>query len=295
MSGIIRISNSGVLVIENGGVATAGSDAAFFAPDEIADLALWWDFSERDGNFVFNDAAGVVPITNGATLRRVNDRSGNGWTGLPLLSPLDTHAGTWDASARNGQGVFNAAIAGATPVVEGTPTCIENEAALGGTTQIYTMCAVVEVPATRASFALEIACPTFAVGIEYGIGRGTADSGRPRFSRFFGPGSASVTLGNPSMTSRTGEWFLWIVEVDGADGGITYNNKESTPPSGGAASTTEQTGYRFGAGTDTLGNIRTGFNGLMGETLVYDKQLTQNERDGLFNYMTAKWSLSDEV
>ena len=292
---IIRILSSGVLVIENGGIAQAGGDAPFLAPDEISDLTLWWDFSERDGNFVFNDVAGVVPITNGALLRRVNDRSGNGSTGLPLLSPLDTHAGTWDASVRNGQGAFNAAVAGAMPAVEGTPTCLENGAALSGTTQIYTMGAVVEIPATRASFALEIACPTFPVGIEYGIGRGIADSGRPRFSRFFGPGSASVTLGDPSMTSRTGEWFLWLVEVDGANGGITYNNKDSTPPSGGVASTTIQGGYRVGAGTDTLANIRTGFNGLIGETFVFDKQLIQLERDGLFNYMTNKWVLTDSV
>lgn len=292
---VISIGSNGVFEILSGGVASLESGTVLLAPDEISDLELWWDFSERDGNFVFNDAAGTIAITNGATLRRVNDRSGNGNTGLPLLSPLDTHAGTWDASVRNGQGAFNAAIAGAAPAVEGTPTCIENAAALGGTTQIYTMGAVVEIPATRASFALEIACPTFPVGIEYGIGRGTADSGRPRFSRFFGPGSASVTLGSPSMTTRTGEWFLWLVEVDGANGGITYNNKESTPVSGGAASTTTQTGYRTGAGTDTLGNIRTGFNGLIGETFVFDKQLTQLERNGLFNYMTDKWVLTDSV
>ncbi len=292
---IIRIESGGRLEITSGSRVESGVATVLLAPSDISDLKLWWDFSERDGNFVFNDVAGTVAITNGATLRRVNDRSGNGSTGLPLLSPLDTHAGTWDASVRNGQGAFNAAVAGAMPAVEGTPTCLDNGAALAGTTQIYTMGAVVEIPATRASFALEIACPTFAEGIEYGIGRGTADSGRPRFSRFFGPGSASVTLGDPSMTARTGEWFLWLVEVDGASSGITYNNKDSTPPSGGGASTTTQTGYRIGAGTDTLGNIRTGFNGLIGETFVFDKQLIQLERDGLFNYMTNKWVLTDSV
>ena len=292
--GIIEILNSGVLVIENGGIARAGSpDPPSFAPDDISDLQVWWDFSELDGNFVFNDLAGVVPITNGALLRRVNDRSGNGWVGKPR-DDSDGHAGTWDSAVRNGNGAFAAFGIGQTPVVEGTAVNVENEFAMGGTTQIYTVGGVAATPAVKAGLAQELCSMTFPTGCQFGIGRGTADSGKSRFIRFFS-GTVSSSLGDVVWSALTGEWFFWLAEIDGASSSLIYNNEDSTPPTTHGVSTTVQTGFAVGAGLDLLANARSSWNEHIGEAFAYDKQLTTTEKEGLFNHLAAKWLLTESV
>jgi hypothetical protein len=294
MGGIIRILNSGVLVIENGGIVSAeGPGPPSFAPDEISDLQLWWDFSELDGNFVFNDLDGVVPITNGALLRRVNDRSGNGHVGKPR-DDSDGHAGAWDSGVRNGNGAFAAFGIGETPVVEGTAVNLENSSAMSGTTQIYTIGGVAEIPALKAGLAQELCSMPFPAGCQIGIGRGTADSGKSRFQRFFS-GTVNNTLGDVAWGSLTGDWFLWLAEINGASSVLQYNNEDSDPASTHDFVATTQVGFAVGAGIDLLANARSSWNAYIGETFAYDKQLTQNEKDGLFNSLAAKWTLTESV
>jgi hypothetical protein len=294
MSGIIRILNSGVLVIENGGIVSAeGPGAPSFAPDEISDLQVWWDFSELDGNFVFNDLAGVVPITNGALLRRVTDRSGNGFFGRPR-DLIDAHSGTWDSGVRNGNGAFAAFGIGETPVFEGGAVNLENGSAMFGTTQIYTIGAVAQTPAVKLGFAQELLSMPFPTGCQIGIGRGTADSGKTRFQRFFS-GTVNNTLGNVAWGTLTGDWFFWLAEIDAANSRLIYNNEDSDPATTHNFSTTTQSGFAVGAGLDLFANARSSWNAYIGECFAYDKQLTQNEKDGLFNHLASKWTLTESV
>ena len=152
---IIRIESGGRFEITSGSRVESGPSTppiVLLAPSDISDLQVWWDFSELDGNFVFNDTNGTVPITNGALLRRVNDRSGNGFVGRPRdLS--DGHTGTWDSGVRNGNGAFSADAIGGSPVIEGTAVNLENGAALFGTTQIYTIGGVAQIPALKDNIA----------------------------------------------------------------------------------------------------------------------------------------------
>lgn len=290
---IIKIESGGRLEITSGAVVRTGEEIILLAPSDISDLHVWWDFSELDGNFVFNDLAGVVPITNGALLRRVNDRSGNGRIGKPR-DDADGHAGTWDSGVRNGNGAFSADAIGGSPTVEGTAVNLENELGMDGTTQIFTIGGVGEIPAVKDNHAQELCSMTFPIGCQFGVGRGIADSGASRFIRFFAP-SVSNSLGPFDWTTRAGQWFLWLAEVDGASSVLTYNNANSSPPTTHDFSTTVQGGFSVGAGLDLLANVRSSWNAHIGEAFAFDKQLSQAEKDGLFNYLANKWTLTDSV
>ena len=292
MSPVIRIE-SGALSISSGKMTVPDPGAVQLAPDDISDLQVWWDFSELDGNFVFNDLAGVVPITNGALLRRVNDRSGNGFFGLPRDSS-DGHSGTWDSNVRNGNGAFAAFGIGETPVVEGTAVNLENGAAMAATTQIYTVGGVAATPAVKDSIAQELCGMPFPEGCQFGIGRGIADSGMSRFIRFFS-GTVSLSLGDVAWGTLTGDWFFWLAEIDGASGRLIYNNEDSDPATTHDFSTTVQTGFAVGAGLDLLANARSSWNEHIGEAFAYDKQLSVAEKLGLFNGLAAKWTLTESV
>ncbi len=293
MSPIIRINN-GALRIPSGKL-TVGIDPADvqLAPDDISSLQVWWDFSELDGNFVFNDLDGLVPITNGALLRRVNDRSGNGHVGKPR-DDSDGHAGAWDSAVRNGNGAFAAFGIGQTPVVEGTAVNLENTGAMSGTTQIYTVGGVAATPAVKDGLAQELCSPTFPTGCQFGIGRGIADSGQSRLTRFFSP-SVSIGFGNVVWSALTGEWFFWLAEIDGASSSLIYNNEDSPTPTTHDFVATTQTGFSVGAGLDLGANARSSWNEHIGEAFAYDKQLSIAEKLGLFNHLANKWTLTETV
>ena len=134
----------------------------------------------------------------------------------------------------------------------------------------------------------------FPVGCQFGVGRGIAEGGASRFIRFFS-GTVSSTTGPFSWSARAGQWFLWLAEIDGASSVLTYNNANSTPPHTHGFVATVQTGFAVGAGLDLLANARSSWNSFIGEAFAFDKQLSQAEKNGLFNYLANKWTLTDSV
>jgi hypothetical protein len=87
-----------------------------------------------------------------------------------------------------------------------------------------------------------------------------------------------------------------VMQVNGDDTWITFNNLAETGQAEHDTNTSNNcVSYRFGAGTDTSANIRSGWNAPVGETFVYNVALTADQRTALYVSQKAKWGLTDEI
>lgn len=255
-------------------------------PSSISDLHLWWDTSERDGNFVFSDLARTVAITNGGTVRGVIDRSGNG---KHASIEAEGNAGTWAAAGQNSIGTLDcqAGVGGA------TPKSIETDAT-GGLTQIYTVVAVGKVPTPHASERRALISMTASTGTEMRINLSGAGGNNELTT--IGVGSSDD---GRAWGGETGEWWGFLMEINGSSSGVQYFSRGSATIQDAApafnshnASTVVPATLRFGAGVDGIPNIRSGWDEEVGELLLYNKQLSTAEKNTLVTYLNNKWALS---
>lgn len=259
--------------------------AAIRGPETISDLRVWWDVSEVDGNFVFSDLLRTIPITNGGLVRGVLDRSGNG---IHATIWADGNRGTWLETGQNGIGSLDCDAAGG-----GVPKSIET-GAIGTLSQPYTMVGCGKVAALNASERHALFSMTTSVGSEMRILR-TVDSGENQITTI---GGASTGDGH-NWGGNTGEWWMFLMEIDGATSGVQYGSNGSPTIQDVApafndhnAGVVVPVSLRFGAGVDGVPNIRSGWDEEIGEMQVYDRLLTGPEKNLLVRYYSLKWNLT---
>ena len=283
--GIIRILNSGVLVIENGGIAqTGGLPPPSFAPDDISDLLIWWDVSEAQ--YVWSDSLRTVQITDGELVRAVTDRSGSN---SHAKVDSDGSRPTWNANTQNSLATLdcNSDPAG------GAPRAIETDQIRAGIeTQPYTIVGVARQAPPDVSEREALFSMTQSVGTELRLNR-IGDGSNFEMTTILG-GNTSEGLQEPP----TGDWYMYLMTVDGASSLIEYGSKgsaaiqvDSLPFTHDAGATVPNT-FRFGAGVDGIPNIRSGWNSLIGEVLYYEKALSGAEKLTLLAYFSSKWDLA---
>jgi hypothetical protein len=262
----------------------------FAAPDTISDLLLWWDLSERDGNFVFSDLLRTVPITDGGLVRGVIDRSGN-----DSHATIDSDAtrGTWNANRQNGVGALdcNSDPAG------GAPRAVETDRIIppaGVPTQVYTVVGTAKVAPADVTERHALFSMTQATGTEMRFNR-TVDGSKNELT------TIGVGTTDGGLTPTSGEWWMFIMVVDGASTTVEYGSKGSSsiqidtpPPFLHDAMAVVPITFRFGAGTDGIPNIRSGWNEDIGEVVFYNKELSTSEKLTLLNYFNDKWDLTTD-
>lgn len=252
-------------------------------PDQIPNLGLWWDMS--DGAAIWADTSRTVPITNGALIRGATDKSGNSHHGLAESAG---NAGEWELNVRNGQAAGNYAN------LAGNPTHLNTSSgdALAWA-QPFTAIAVGQVPVADATDADVLMSHRGIDGTQFEI----VTSGSGGHTRVYTIKSSSNYHISDGVTVHiAGEWYMWVMTVDGLNGGLTYNLEDESPPyNDHDSSTNDQQSYRFCAGTDTASGLRTGWNTYAGETVVYNRLLTTQELSDLFAYFNDKWNLPDRI
>ena len=252
-------------------------------PTDISNLVLWWDFSEDE--YVWANEALTTPITDGTLIRGVTDRSGNGFHGT---IESDGNAPRWESGERNGLGVADADIEG------GSPRCLDTIGASIELDQPYTMIGVAQLPIPDATDADVLLSHRGIDGTQFEVTT-TGAGGVARLYTIVSSSVGEISDGT-ALGDNAGEWYMFLLMVDGDDTNLTFNKVAGSPDIEHDTNTENiQETFRFGAGTDTSANIRTGWNAPMGEAIVFNKELTSDEIDGLFLQLSTKWSLTDEI
>jgi hypothetical protein len=82
----------------------ATSSSAAFEPDNVSGLRLWLDGADQ--STLFSNTAGTTPITDGGSVARWNDKSGQGNHATDSTAGTSNDRPIWDADGLNNKGVL---------------------------------------------------------------------------------------------------------------------------------------------------------------------------------------------
>lgn len=232
------------------------------APPFAANLTHWWDFT--DAATVWADTAGVVAITDGTTIQRVDDK---GLAGDDLQDAASSI--TWHAGIVNGLSVARSPStqAGSRFTSQALGTVV------GGANGI-----------TIATFNRYTAAP---VGLtkQFQIDNGPSNVS---FETSFGTWSEEHQLAGTTVSNKAvvvNEW-IWMYMSDGT--GVLFRHQIGTA---GAAKVDLPQSYQIQAGTP-VEIAASQFQGEIGEILVYNRDLTAAEQTQLTAYFDAKYGVA---
>jgi hypothetical protein len=243
----------------------SGGAAAPFAPSDVSGLQFWL---KADAG-VYSDA-GVTPAANGATVQQWNDQSGNGWN---LTQATAGNRPTYRSSAFGGTGLVQLS----------TDDFMTNTAATfpNGATAI-------------TAFMLTTHNAT-GISWVFGLGDGVAGGSMDHFRT----GATSRTY-TTNLTPNGGAFASpnWLTEV-WYDGGQATNALKLREYINGrlltltfvstiASSLAAVNGARVGSSEAAGGGLANGWTGKLHEFLVYNRVLTNTERDNVRAYLLSR-------
>ena len=240
--------------------------ASTFVPTDISGLQLWLDATVG----LYDATTGGSEVTtDGSAVARWEDQSGNGYD---VTQGTAANQPALKTSILNGKNVLR--FDGSNDVLSNA----SNFAISGGSNRsVFTVF-------NRATTALSVIVGWGSAGGSAGV---SAQYSSEYFLRF-----TSTTKG---YTNQSGidDWIIWSVIASGdtlADYDAFFNGgSAATPNSTQSTSTTLNTAASalyIGRGP------ATGFaNGDLAEVLIYDSALSTSDREGVRDYLNAKWAV----
>lgn len=227
-----------------------------FAPDDLAGLEAWWDFS--DATVLFTDD-GITNVTaDGQAIQRVNDKSGNAHTGSELFA----------------KPIYKVNILNSLSVARVDTTFLVLVAGFGGLT------------AATAFFVNTAEDPASVNGGAFLSGFGdTGNFDHVPFNDgnvYYGFGSSvRKSVGNVAAALSTAR--VYAVVTASADWRMYVN--------GTSVHSTGTNTVDWGANPRLGNGAGAELKGDMAEALIYDSVLDATDMNLVGNYLAAKWGL----
>ena len=266
--GIIRVSNSGVFVVESGVAAVEGTPTPPTVLPQQGNIQLRWDFSVADD--VWADSGKTTPITDG-TLIALAGAQGSGAVvnQADLLQPTAGNRPTWDEDGINGLGAalfddvrpdfFNRSIA-TNGISSGDMTVFAAFAPDAATSNLYVFNYTNRSPSLQAQNS-SVIHPNFG-GVD--------------------------TAATVSSAYTPNETLGVIMTDDGANAQAYRYSHDSTNDISAITTAGPSNGTTLWVGTFASGGD---FSGLLGELMFWSPSLTSGEMDTLQAWAFEKWGM----
>lgn len=260
-------------------------------PDSVSNvMGLWWDFSEDEWSF--SDVGAETMITDGETQMSVINRDADS-DGTPIGIPQSgsaNNAGQWDDNVKNGLGAFNA----------DTSLQVNASGHLGAdaaeVTAPYTVVLVAQWPTTTTTLRCLFG-PTAADGGTNFIHTTTAEGGVDELNTVKWIGSTNNTTSG-TTEAEAGEWYIVRFTSNDAASYATYNDEAATPPfESHDADEFNLSSFRVGSGAQFAGTAiaHAGWNAYIGEAIVYQGLVDDEEYTALYAYLANKWAITTSI
>jgi hypothetical protein len=270
--GIVRVSNSGILVVESGVVSAAGSFTPAVLPQQ-GNIQLRWDMSVATD--IWQDSFKFDMIQDGETIFTLGVKgSGSVQSNTDYLQPAAVNRPTWRADGINGLGAIE--FNGTTAYMQCNPN--PNGITSGDQTVLCVFAPVGGQTGTNVLFNWGGGGPSWNPGLFIG----TTDLLRPFMNGFNG-----VT----ASTAYTADETLGIIMTDdGSDAQTFRYSHDGTGDTRSEVTTETVEGSLFTLGSQSA-SASSLYEGLIGELMVWSPSLTVSEMDELQLWATEKWGM----
>lgn len=270
---ILKIGSGARVDIGSASKLNISSNILSFAPNEIANLGLWWDFS--DNTTTFKDTNRTIPATTTADpVLGVTDKSGSNNHGTGSGVPALVNNGKGTNNIVDLQSAFsyitgpNVQFPWPITVVVVAPEGSTNRVLIGSST-------TTGISDDWNYWAFAQSAPNMIFRVDRTNGGGTVVN----TDKLWNAGNANI-------------WHMVTIQLNEpvtADNRIGWDNVwlPHTVQNSGPLSGVASGNIRIGAASSG-GNL---WRDPVGEVIVYNRLITDNEVAGLWNYLNTKWQI----
>jgi len=243
-----------------------------FDPTDVSGLQLWLDGSDQAT--MFSDTGGTTQITNGGSVARWNDKSGNG---RDVSQSTLANRPTWNSNAQNGLGNIT---------FGGTSVLSRSTNLLGGSNDVSFF-------GTTTPGASQ---PQYSDIIDFSHGGGgfviqQYDSQTNNFTFTYRSGGAYPYF-DPSQATQLSASQPQILSFVKNGGTVNHAlNDASTRVNTGGGATIDTSNSTLDLNIGAWSNGGRNYNGTISELILYNTAVSDLSQDLLNQYQSAKWGI----